>query len=498
VDRDASTGRTGAAERRLGVIAVFLGLALLAVVSVRNGTFFDDEIASIRLIGSARTLREVIAFANGGDVHPPLGYALDWALLRLGLGWKGIQLAAGLANAAGLASFVGLAGRAMPRHAWWILVCLAATAASAVLWGASLRWYAWFNPVFLLSLGLILWSPASPRRRLAVAALGSIILFHTGYLAVIAAPLLWLAWLWRNRIEGEVPWRALALAIGATFVACSPQALVLWTVHLPNQADQRGGLAASVIQTGTTLVVGNAVQPLALLPMAAGLVLLVALALGLRQRDAVALPLAALCGLGGGLLAVSGLGYKPRNAVFLALVLLPVFATGFAALPRRWQPAALALVALLQLRGYANVALHEGTAKRSFNTPYAQIVAQVRAWSADCPAYVVSHADPVLAKLLGPEIRQNGPFAPAAQASGRGDCLLVEDGIASDLSPADRHWLAARDSLPTRTERAATWRDESAFARAAAILGKTIPSYAARLEKRRLTAPAQLPPHGPP
>ena len=496
VDRDATSGGTSAAERRLGVLAVFFGLALLTLLSVRNGTFFDDEIASIQLIGSARNLREVIALANGSDVHPPLGFALDWLLLRLGLGLKGVQIVAGLANAAGLAAFVALAARALPRRAWWVLVGLAATAASAVLWGASLRWYAWFNPMFLLSLGLVLWSPAGPRSRLAVAALVSIVLFHTGYLAVIAAPLLWLAWLWRQRAEGRIRWRALTFAAGATVLACTPQAVVLWTVHLPNQAVQRGSLAASAVQTGTTLILGNAVQPLAPLPIAAGLLILSALVLAWRQRPI--LPLATLCALGAVLLAASGLGYKPRNAEFLALALLPVLATGLTALPRRWQPAAFALIALFQLRGYANVALHEGTAKRSFNTPYTLIVERVRQWGADCPAVVVSHGDPVLAHLLGPGIRQQGPFAPAGQALRPGDCLLVEDGIASAPSPADRDWIAARDSLPMRIERAASWRDESAFARAAALLGKTITPYAARLEKRRVTAPALLPPYGSP
>ena len=484
-------------ERRIGAALVFTGLALLTVLSVRTGTYFDDEIATIRLMEQAGSLRETIALANGGDVHPPLGYVLDWLLLRLTGSWKGVQLIAGIANAAALAGFAGLAARRLERRAWWILIGLSGTAASAVMWGASLRWYAWFNPVFLLCLGLVLWSGRGPRLRLWLAAGGSVLLFHTGYLAVIAAPLLGFAWALRLiRERRPIPWRAAAVACGAAVVVCLPQAWVLLHVHLANQSDQRGGLAISLIQTATTLLLGNAVQPLSVLAVLMTATMLAALVAVIRRQPRGILPLVGLAALGFALLVASGLGYKPRNAVFLALALLPAMAAGLAALPRwpRW--AALALVALFQVRGYANVALHEGTAKRSFNTPYPLLVDQVAAWQHRCPALVVSHGDPVLGYLLGPGVRQSGPFAPAAQHLRNGDCLVVEDGNALELSPSGRAWIAARDGLPHRREAVATWRDETAFARAAGWLGKPVSPYAARLELRRLVRPARLAAYG--
>ena len=167
---DSSAPVASARERLAGALVVLAVLALLAVVSNRAGSFFDDEIYTIGLLEPCRSWRDVIAAANGGDVHPPLGYLIDFGLWRLLGEWKAVQLVAGLANAAALAAVAWIAAPALPRRTWLILVALLATAASVVMWGASLRWYAWFNPVFALALAAYnAGAPAEPRTDPALA-----------------------------------------------------------------------------------------------------------------------------------------------------------------------------------------------------------------------------------------------------------------------------------------------------------------------------------------
>lgn len=248
-------------ERVFGTALVFLGLAALAVVTTRVGLFFDDEIATIRMLDAARGWRAVVTAANSGDVHPPLGYVVDFALWQALGSWKAVQLCAGLANAAALAGFVWLAGVALPRRTWLVLSALLATMVTAVMWGASLRWYAWFNPVFALALAAQLWSPVCARTSAVLLALAAVLLFHIGYLAVVAVPLLGFVWLWRHgRSLRRSDLLVVTLAVAAALVLCLPQSHVLLTVHLAAQGPQRGAMAMAMLQSALTVLLGNAVS----------------------------------------------------------------------------------------------------------------------------------------------------------------------------------------------------------------------------------------------
>jgi hypothetical protein len=496
---DSETLRPSSRERLLGTLAVFTALALLTLLTTANGTWFDDEIASIRLIEEARSLRDVIALANGGDVHPPLGYAVDYALVHLLGQFKAVQVVAGLANSAALAGFVWLAGRALPPRAWRLLVLLAATCATAIMWGASLRWYAWFNPVFALALGAVLWGKWRPLPCALVLAAAAVILFHTSYLAVIAAPVLGMLWVSRYRTMVKPrEWLWLGGIILGTALLCLPQAIVFLSVHLPSQSHQRGGLAMAFVQSAITLILGNAVFPLGLIPLAAVLaqclaLLMFALTASPQQR-ARWLGLATAVAAGLLLLALSGLGYKPRNAVFLLLAMLPLLAVSLAALPARGRVLALAVIAAAQLSGYANVARHQDTGKRSFNTPYALMLARLPALTAGCRHTVIAHDDEVLAYILPATALQSRPFAQETILLAPGDCVAMEQGSALDRAPADmRPWQSALDSPALKPLRAEVFHPEPAVALAGRWIGRTVEPYAARLEVRRASAPVAVP-----
>lgn len=498
---DIRAKRASSRERAAGTAAVFAVLALLAVLTVDNGSYFDDEIASIRMMDSASGLRQMIALANSNDVHPPLAYVIDHALHRLTGSWKAVQLLAGLANAAALAGFVWIAASALPRRTWLILAALAGTCATAIMWGASLRWYAWFNPVFTLTLAALLWSRLSPARSAAVLAAAAVVMLHTGYLAFVAVPVL--AVLWLARRAAALDRRSLAASAATALLAlaaCLPQVGVLLSVHLIGQGPQRGSHVLALIQSGITLLLGNAVFPLGIVPLLALLAQIIALGLFLRRGlpgdRAGHLALAGGIALGLILLAATGLGYKPRNAVFLAIAMIPLLAAALAALPRRLAAPALAAVAALQLAGLANVALHRDTAKRSFNTPYPQLVARIADLTRGCRQAVVAHDDEVLGYLLPPGARQSRPLAGAAPPIllVPGDCVVVEQGSAFERGTPDAaRWKAALESPALRRERTETFRPEPRVALAGRWLGTPVAPYAASLELRRVVRPMALP-----
>lgn len=486
-------------ERSAGAALVFGALAILAVVSNRLGSYFDDEISAIRLMERARDWREIVMLANGADVHPPLGYLIDFVLHRLTGNWKAVQLVAGLANAAALAGFAWLAGGALPRRTWLILAFLLATAASQIMWGASLRWYAWFNPVFALALGALLWAPLGARGAAAALALAGVALFHIGYLALIAVPLLGIAWGWRfARTLERGQWPGIALMAALGLALCLPQLRVLAEVHLAGADAQRGGLLLTAAQTGLTAVLGNAVFPLGVLPAlavlsAGGAGWALVRARAQMQVRALA-PLVMVLAMGGAALVLSGLGIKPRNSLCLNLAFLPVLAAGLAAMRPPWRVCGLAGTALFQVQGVANVALHEGTTKRSFNTPYPAVVATIERMAGDCPKAIVAHDDVVLGHVLAGRMAQSRPGEASAMRLYPGDCVIRETGTAFDR-PDDlmAPWSGARARGGLRPEEEATFREEPATAWIARRLGRPVIAQAARLEKLRVTAPTVVP-----
>ncbi len=327
------------------------------------------------------------------------------------------------------------------------------------------------------------------------------LLFYLGYLAFVAAPMIGLVW-WQRHRRGLNRRAVLQLAIlmVAALAACLPQLWVFAAVHWPNRGPQSGSVPLALVQTGTTVLIGTAHFPLGVLPLAAlmaGAAALARLAI-MRATPPALAPLYPALALGCALLALTGLGFKGRNALPLMLAALPLLAAALAALPRHARGAALALFALFQSVGFYNVAEHRGTAKRSFNTPYREVMATIRTMAADCPQAVVVHHDFVLTYLLPPALPQIGSLSPGGVDLRAGDCLIRVDGAATSLDrAAQAAWQASLGAAPVRIEGAVRFRPEPEAALAGQWLGHPVPDHAAIVTKLRVTGPAQIAPYWP-
>lgn len=476
---------------------MFVSLAVLAWLTNRNGLYFDDEIFTIQLLEGRTSLRSVITAANSYDLHPPLSYAIQHLLHRLTGDWKAVQLVAGLVNALAFAMFAFLAHRGLPRGAWLVLTGLLATFATGIMWGASLRWYAWFNPCFTLALGLVLWSRMKPLASLAVLAGLGAAMFHINYLAVVAMPLLGLVWLWRYR--EALDWRTArgaALILAAAAALCVPQLLVLLRVHLAYPMEtQVGSVPMSAVQTLLTTGLGNAVFPLNPLPLAVLATFGASLLWSLRslRLDSPLLALWALVLIGSAIMVLSGLGLKPRNSVFLTISLLPLTASALAGLGLRLRVPALLLTALFMLQGMVNVALHEGTDKRSFNTPHRQIVATIAQMAGTCRQAAVVNFDEVTAQALPQNLFQTDRQKGIDRQFQPGDCLILARGSASECAQLVTGDLEAILRQPAfKLDGTRRFGPEPERAYAARLLGRTIETHAAVIGLYRVTQPVRI------
>jgi len=394
--------------------AAFLLLsALLAVLVLAVRNLYDDEIFTLYLVtGRAR---DILSITAQGDVHPPGMYLLAHLAWLMVPSFRWMNLVPGLVLYAGLAVFlfqvVPLFVRTRSRLC---LLLLATLHPQLLMWGMTFRWYSWWTGIALIVLTVAL-QPRHPRPSIGTARaalLGLLLacLFYLNYITLLFALSLAVAVLVRYRTR---PVRSIIergfLAAGVFLVLIAPQFHTMLTVHLRDGAAQRSGLIVSFLRLMQSVAVSEAYVPWHPLGIAAGLVFtflcLSGMLLLLRQESvlqwlnphregsAVSEPEAkrssvvflvpkgqppsssfvrqtssigciVLFGVVFFLLvAVAGLGGKPRNGLLLVPVLAPAAALVLRTLRPRIQTGALLFFALWSAVGISHLLGRYGLTK---------------------------------------------------------------------------------------------------------------------------------------
>lgn len=410
---------------------IFVSVAIISIISVQNGSFYDDEIYNINSV-TENDAASLWRYINAADVHPPGSYLINKLLFALLGSWESVKIFGGILNGLGLAVFAFLAFGKINAAMRWPLALLLMASGTHIMWGASVRWYAYFNPIFTIALGIILFSTISVTKRTLVLGASIILLFYLSYAAFCAAPVLLLAHVSREKWRLKRNDIVLLILVGfVSFLVCLPQLNNLIHVQLLSQAKQTGSFFSALIQVAITLLVGNAVFPIAILPAiyTAAVLALVLFFIFLKPKSQLDwIALAALT-VGALAMAASGIGIKPRNSVFLLPLIFLIVSSSIAALPKPLSRGAIALVALFQIAGITNVIEHRGTLKGSFDTNYNSAIATIRAWKKQCRGDVfVFHHDVVFGYLLdASSIKNSSPFSSSKATQfdfTDGDCVI--------------------------------------------------------------------------
>ena len=428
---DLRHGAWRLASHRLALPAlVFLTIAAMTMVSVLCNSPYDDEIYNFRAV-EGNSLLGLIRLVNSSDVHPPLSYVINKIIFGITGSWDVVRIVGGLLCAASMAYLVDATHGILAPRRRVILGVLLATS-SMLIWGASARWYAYFNPLFAVLLGVMLFSDYSRTTKAIVLAVGAIVLFYNNYLAVVAAPILLIVWLARDyRSFTRRDCVVLAICGLIALAVCAPQIWVFIRVHFPHRSNQVSGPVSALVQTMMTVVLGNAVFPFDVLPAAFGAVTVAAVAYLLASRKATRLDwvLLGVLVLGVAAMSVTGLGGKARNSMFLAPLAALLLSGALACLPRWPAIAALVVAAAFQLQGAYNIVAHRDTIKGSYNSHFYDALNDVEQWRRGCPALTIYNHDPVATYLAARAgLSQSSPYEPgeAAQTLAAGTCVVVE------------------------------------------------------------------------
>lgn len=446
--------------RRLWFVLVAVALLSLYGWVGYTSFGFDDEFFNIALV-EGRSLVDLWNVVQATDVHPPLSYVLNAALLRLTGDWSLVRLFTSLILAV---SIIWYSFCLWSRTGWGSGMCslmLIGFCPSLLMWGTSLRWYALYLILLLWLLAIparrdprILWG--WPRIRLVS---GLLLLGYTSYTTLFLAIPVAYVFIWccgldfKSRVQS---WLASLLLFGLLY---SHQLIIFLTVHYPNRAGQSGTLLHSLGGLMTAEFSNQGVFPLSLpgVISAAAMVVLMLLSLFSVAKRGVATqrPLVAY-GLSLLILVISGLAGKFRNFVVID-PLKGLWLSSLDAPSRRLGPVvswvtswSLAVLLLTNLWGVANVALHRGTTKNNWNLPVAEGLARINDFSEHCAGQllVVNHEQVFQWNLEHLGYRTLGPFATTKVLPGRAEieCLVVIDTFrgAIDQQRFDRMMTEAR------------------------------------------------------
>jgi hypothetical protein len=402
------------APRTLATIFLAVSAALsVAVLAVRN--LYDDEISSLDVI--VRPVAYILRRSAERDVHPPGMYLLAHFAYRILPSFRWMDLIPCLILYTGLAVFLLQITPLFSRtRSQLCLLLLATLHPQLLLWSASFRWYTAWTGLALIALTVAL-QPRNPRPSFGVARaliLGLLLasLFYLNYVTFLFVIALAAAMLQRYPWKRLLPPTLLTLAVFAILAA--PQFHTMLTVHLPDSVTQRSGLANSTLRLLESIAASEAYlpwHPLAILAalLFAALCMAGLIALLRLDREKVSLnSIASVSALTSILLfgllflllvAVTGLGGKPRNGLLLVPILAPAAALILGTLRPCIQTAVLLFFVLWTAVGFAHIVGRYGLSKSTMIARPEQVVDFVRQSTGLGCAVVVTYDAPLAFSL---------------------------------------------------------------------------------------------------
>ena len=389
-------------------------LVSLAFLGTRN--IYDDEITSANLLPVST--RQIIATVNSQDVHPPGMYVLAHLGYQLIPSARWVTLFLLSVLYVGLAIFVLSFAPLFHDVASRLCFILFATLHPQLLmWGNSIRWYPWWTGIALIIVVVAIRPQApepasfSTRRALALGLLLGC-LFYVNYITILFSVALVAALVFRY---GWHPWKQYIAVAATTLALVAPQLHAFLTVHMQGSKGQRSNLLLSLARLIQAIFTSEAYLPWHPMAIFALLIFLVLSVLGiiaavhmlwngslstLRERSGAVASIVLLALIFFVLVAISGLGGKPRNALLLVPLLAPAVAIVVGGIRSRLaQYAVLCVLMVWSAGGIIHLLRREGLAKAGMNNRPEEVLSFIEnSRGAECS--VVLTYDPVLTFYL--------------------------------------------------------------------------------------------------
>jgi hypothetical protein len=361
-----------------GKLSLVITLLLYAWVGF-SSPGYEDDIFNMEVVERANTLAELYHGANLTDVHPPGQYLINKALWDATGNWSTVRAATAVAAAITIWLVWRIIRWPTPLTAAFAFLTICLNPA-LLLWCTGLRWYAYFVPLFNLMTLLILRNPASPVRFWGSFFLLAVALLLIGYVALILAAVAFLVAVYVRRQVLRTDLRFAAVFAVAALLLSSHQLIVFLTVHAKNRALQTSGFGGAILGLGLHVLSNQGAYPISAFGVSLIVGNLLLFAVGLIRIRALRLnPASALFIFGALGLCATTLSGKIRNMVTVSTAQGVFQAELFGhSQTKPLMTCALLLIAIGNIGSTFNVVMHRDTTKGSWNTPYAEVLADLR------------------------------------------------------------------------------------------------------------------------
>jgi hypothetical protein len=124
----------------------FAAMAILYCYIGYTSFGYDDEFFNIRIVRE-NSFRDMVGIVQSTDIHPPLSYILNYFFFKVFNSWNSVRLVSAILF---LFSFGYVVLKTKGHRMKWLVLLLLGLNPTILLWGTSLRWYAYATPLILL------------------------------------------------------------------------------------------------------------------------------------------------------------------------------------------------------------------------------------------------------------------------------------------------------------------------------------------------------------
>ncbi len=362
--------------RKNGTLA--LGIIIFSFISMLiifyNHHYYDDEIFNLSKM--TWSFSQIFIDIQGGDVHPPLSYLINKFLFDMFSSYKAILIFSIFLNALALGYFYKFSEKKLDdKYSKALLFLLVFFNGGLLLWTNSVRWYAYWVPLFIILYTYLLKHQTLTTRNILIIALLLSIMTYINYLTFLLLIALAVYWILLRR--NDITFKNIFLFCLVYFSLSTYQIFIFLTVHMQNKASQVSDIFNSTLNAIYGVLNGGSVfiaDPIFLIfSIATLLIIIIGFKNMLMKRNAInpllvqsIVLLLVLISL----MILTGVSGKYRNNIALSIPFYFILSYLFAYIKStNIKRIYIVIVLLLSTVSVFNLATHTNTSKNSYNMP---------------------------------------------------------------------------------------------------------------------------------
>ena len=356
---------------------LILGIIIYSFISLLiifyNHHYFDDEVGN--LLKMSWRIGEIFTNIQEKDVHPPLSYLINKFLFDIFSSYKAILIFSMILNVSALGYFYKFSEKKMnDNYSKILLFIFVFLSGGLLLWTNSVRWSAYWIPLFIILYTHLLKYQILDKKNIIVISLLLVLMTYINYLTFLLIISLTVYFIVLRR--NDIKFKNIILFSLIYFSLSTYQIFVFLTVHVQNKANQVSNLLNSTLNTMYGVLNGGSVfisSSLFILYVIATLFIIV---VGFKnvffEKKINPLLWQSICLLAVMviLIVITGVGGKFRNSIALSIPFYFIIAYIFSYIKNvNIKRAYIIIVLLLSIVSTFNLVTRTNTSKNSYNMP---------------------------------------------------------------------------------------------------------------------------------